>query len=150
MFSSLTILAVLCVGQQSFHFGSRGFDQWSMSNRLGNNTTPVIPPATISDFWKKNSWAFVHFCLQNKKCQSQFGQGGPPPATHYLGNFFTFNPTCPMGCPPPPCRVFAYICANTCTSVLKKLDFLSIVSLERGSTLFTPMKLSRFSKKIFS
>ena len=29
------------------------------------------------------------FCPKNRKCQNQFGQSGPP-ATHYLGNFFTF------------------------------------------------------------
>ena len=39
----------------------------------------------------------------------------------------------------PPCHLFAYISANTRTKyALKKLDFFPIISLEKGSMLFTP------------
>ena len=34
--------------------------------------------------------------------------------------------------------LFAYICANTRTSSLKKTWLFSVMSLEKGSTLFTP------------
>ena len=37
-----------------------------------------------------------------------------------------------------PCHVFAYICANTRTSVLKKTWIFPIISLEKGSILFAP------------
>ena len=37
-----------------------------------------------------------------------------------------------------PCHVFAYICANIHTSALKKTWLVPIISLEKGSALFTP------------
>ena len=44
----------------------------------------------------------------------------------------------PGGAYMPPCHVFAYICANTCTSGLKKTWHFPIISLEKSSVLFTP------------
>ena len=53
----------------------------------------------------------------------------------------SFNPTYP-------CHVFAFNQANTCTSVLKKLDFSQWVDeFGKGPYAFYPMQSSRFAKK---
>ena len=46
----------------------------------------------------------------------------------------------------PPCHVFAYICANTCTSVLKNLTFLNYKFGKRQDA-FYPDKLFRLKEK---
>ena len=43
---------------------------------------------------------------------------------------------------PPPCHVFAYNRANTCTSVLTFPNY----ELEKGQYAFYPIELSRFGK----
>ena len=48
----------------------------------------------------------------------------------------------------PPCHVFAYNRANTRTSELKKTWLFSIMSLEKGSALFTPQYYLVSAKKI--
>ena len=44
----------------------------------------------------------------------------------------------------PPCHAFAYNCANTCTSALKKFD---CYKFGIGQYAFYPVKLSRFAEK---
>ena len=44
------------------------------------------------------------------------------------------------------CHIFAYICANTRTSALKKLDFSQLWVWKRA-VHFYPVKLSRFAEK---
>ena len=60
------------------------------------------------------------------------------------------NPICPGGegehiCPL--CHVTAYICANTCTSALKKNLIFTNYKYGKGQCAFYPVKLSPFAEK---
>ena len=46
----------------------------------------------------------------------------------------------------PPCHIFAYICANKCTSALKNLTFPNY-KFGKGQNAIYPVLLSRFAEE---